>query len=98
MLTNRLPKIAWYLWLIGTAIVVASWLDLVEPRVGWVGWCVALVGTILSVGGSRAPAEPPPAPAAGPEPLCKTCLLNSPRDCRRDDRPNALRCPEYMRY
>lgn len=29
--------------------------------------------------------------------LCDTCRYNNERDCRRPERPNAARCPDYKR-
>jgi hypothetical protein len=45
MATNQ---IWWALWIVGTAIIVASWANVVTPTVGWVGFGIALVGTVLS--------------------------------------------------
>ena len=42
-------KTAWWLWILGTAIIVASWIGMVSFAVGWCGFAVALIGTILSL-------------------------------------------------
>ena len=43
-------QIAWYMWAIGTILVVLSWFDVVSPNVGWCGFAVALVGSVISWG------------------------------------------------
>jgi len=60
---------AWMLWIVGTIIIVGSWTHLVTPQVGWCGFAVALFGTVLSFGGSRAPASPGPSVAVELEKL-----------------------------
>ncbi len=54
-----LYKFCWVLWIAGTAIIVASWLDIVTPTVGWVGFGVALAGTLLSLGSQQRRQQPP---------------------------------------
>lgn len=44
----RLYKLSWILWIAGTILVVGSWVGFVSVSVGWFGWCIALLGTILS--------------------------------------------------
>jgi len=41
-------QICWALWIVGTAIIVASWANIVTPTVGWGGFVIALVGTVLN--------------------------------------------------
>jgi hypothetical protein len=41
-------RIAWVLWIVGTALIVGSWIDLVPALVGWGGFFLALIGTVLS--------------------------------------------------
>jgi hypothetical protein len=41
-------KVCWLLWIAGTAVIVASWLDVVTPAVGWIGFAAALAGSMLS--------------------------------------------------
>jgi hypothetical protein len=41
-------KFCWGMWIGGTILIVASWVDIVSPTVGWVGFGVALLGTLLS--------------------------------------------------
>jgi hypothetical protein len=38
------------MWIGGTILIVASWVHLVPPTIGWVGFGVAFVGTIVSSG------------------------------------------------
>jgi hypothetical protein len=42
-------QVCWALWVVGTAIIVASWTQVVTPTVGWVGFAIALAGTGLSM-------------------------------------------------
>ena len=44
----RLYKIAWLFWIAGSIVIGLSWVNVVTPRVGWIGWGVALFGTVLS--------------------------------------------------
>lgn len=44
----RLYKIAWAFWIAGTIVIALSWVHAVAPQVGWIGWGVALFGTLLS--------------------------------------------------
>ena len=37
-------QITWLLYLIGSLLVFCSWVDLVPPGLGWIGWLMALVG------------------------------------------------------
>ena len=38
----------WMLWIAGSALVVTSWLRLVNPRVGWLGLATAMLGVLAS--------------------------------------------------
>lgn len=42
-------KFCWMMWIGGTALIVASWSEVVSPTVGWVGFGIALSGTVLSL-------------------------------------------------
>lgn len=56
-----LYRVSWALWIAGTAVIVLSWTHAVTAQVGWIGWGVALAGTVLSFFGRRscgAPAAP----------------------------------------
>lgn len=43
-------QIAWYLWAIGTVLVVMSWTGGVPVSVGWFGFALGLVGSAISWG------------------------------------------------
>jgi hypothetical protein len=88
-----LYKIAWVMWIAGTALIVGSWIDMIPQQIGWVGFGVALTGTLLSVGAQSrwfAGSEPRKKPF-----LCDSCLLNHEHICLRSERPNATDCPDY---
>jgi hypothetical protein len=53
-----LYKFCWVFWIAGTAIIVASWLDIVTPTVGWLGFGIALAGTLLSLGAQQKRQQP----------------------------------------
>lgn len=38
----------WLLWIVGSAFIVASWLRLVNQRVGWLGLATAMLGVLAS--------------------------------------------------
>jgi hypothetical protein len=90
-----LHKIAWALWIGGTILIVGSWISIVPNPIGWVGFGVALAGTLLSMASqSRGLAGS----ASREKPfLCDSCLLNHESLCLRPDRPNATECPDYER-
>jgi hypothetical protein len=50
---SRIYQIAWVLWIIGTIVIVLSWSGAVSNLVGWGGFAVALIGTLLSIVGNR---------------------------------------------
>ncbi|HEU4835049.1 MAG TPA: hypothetical protein VFS90_11560 [Pyrinomonadaceae bacterium] len=43
-------QIAWYFWAIGTVLIVLSWVGVVSTTVGWGGFAIALVGSVISWG------------------------------------------------
>lgn len=43
-------QIAWWLWAIGTILVVMSWTGGVSTNVGWCGFALGLVGSFISWG------------------------------------------------
>ena len=92
---NPSYKFSWVLWIGGSALVAASWADLVTPQVGWIGFGVAGAGTLLSMVSNRA--SPPTHATASPSLLCGSCLLHQSNDCRRAERPYAVTCPEFLR-
>ncbi len=47
-------QLAWFLWIPGTILIVLSWVNVVTPLVGWIGFGIALVGfAIGQFAGSR---------------------------------------------
>jgi len=44
----RLRQFCWLVWLVGTVLVVLSWMRLVSPTAGWVGFGISLLGVLLS--------------------------------------------------
>ena len=88
-----LYKISWGLWIVGTVLIVGNWIGVIPNSIGWIGFGVALAGTLLSfVSQSRGFAG-----AASQEKpfLCDSCMLNHESLCLRPDRPNATECPDY---
>jgi hypothetical protein len=58
-MNNRL-SIAWILWIAGLVLIIGSWTGTVPVEVGWVGFGIALVGTLLgNVIPNRSPAAKP---------------------------------------
>ena len=53
-----LHKLSWILWIPGTVVIMLSWFNLVPARIGWIGFWVALAGTLLSFVPSRSRACP----------------------------------------
>jgi hypothetical protein len=41
-------KFCWAMWIGGTILIVASWVNVVSITVGWVGFGIALAGTLIS--------------------------------------------------
>jgi len=91
---NRVYRFSMVLWAVGTALIVGSWVDVVTPHVGWIGFGVALSGTILSMVSNRVSSEPV---RYRPSDLCSSCLLHQSNDCRRPERPYAVTCPDHMK-
>ena len=60
-------QIAWWLWAVGMTLVVLSWLDVVSHTVGWCGFAIGLVGSVISWGLRPPRAEPPAEPPDPPE-------------------------------
>lgn len=44
----QLYRIAMFLWIAGTALIVLSWISVVTPTVGWTGFVISLVGAGLT--------------------------------------------------
>ena len=53
-------RAAWWLWCAGTALVVASWFDLVSPSIGWCGFGIGLLGSVVGWGLRPPSADSPP--------------------------------------
>ena len=45
---GELRQVCWVVWVIGIALIVGSWIDLVPPVAGWAGWVLAVVGAAVS--------------------------------------------------
>jgi len=43
-------QIAWWLWAVGTVVIVLSWANLVSPIIGWCGFGIGLVGSVVGWG------------------------------------------------
>lgn len=56
----KLRQVAWIFWLAGTALIGASWTGAVTHTVGWTGFGIALLGTLLSMGGGSQPSPEDP--------------------------------------
>jgi hypothetical protein len=37
-------RVSWLLYLVGSLLVFASWMDIVPNDLGWIGWLMALGG------------------------------------------------------
>lgn len=44
----NLLNLAWALWIVGTALVILSWMNVVSVQIGWGGFAIGTVGFILS--------------------------------------------------
>lgn len=53
MRAMQLYKLAWLIWVVGTALIVMSWVNIVSPTVGWTGFVIAMLGTLLSFVSNR---------------------------------------------
>jgi hypothetical protein len=89
-----LNRTAWLLWIVGTALIIGSWIRVVSIPVGWAGFGIAVAGTVLSsVGQQRAGTSVARPPVRV---LCTTCQLNDAKVCWRPERPNAKKCDDYL--
>ena len=48
-------QIAWWLWAIGTVLIVLCWTNVVSTTIGWCGFGIGLLGSVLGWG-----LRPPP--------------------------------------
>ena len=44
----NLRTISWILYVVGIAMVAGSWVRLISPGVGWVGWVIGMCGWGMS--------------------------------------------------
>ena len=51
----RLNQLAWVLWIAGTVLIVGSWTRAISPTVGWIGFGIAALGSLLSAIPTRRP-------------------------------------------
>jgi len=40
-------RVSYTLYFVGTALVIASWLNLVNYRIGWMGWVIGMIGWVI---------------------------------------------------
>lgn len=45
----QVRQVTWILWLAGTALIVGSWVNVVPPEVGWLGFAVAGGAYLISL-------------------------------------------------
>ncbi|MCW1916550.1 hypothetical protein OJ996_23385 [Luteolibacter sp. GHJ8] len=57
-------QISWWLWAIGTVLIALSWFDVVSGTVGWCGFGIGMIGSVLGWGVVPPRGNPPP---EGPE-------------------------------
>lgn len=54
-----LYRVSWIVWIVGTVLILLSWTNTVPSMVGWVGFGLALAGTLVSffphLGGKKKP-------------------------------------------
>ena len=55
--TNRA---SWVMYFVGSALVFASWVNLVPTGLGWTGWLMALIGWAIGARTDRGDHEHPP--------------------------------------
>jgi len=46
-------RAVWIAWWLGTVLIVLSWVDVVSPQIGWVGFGIACVSVVVSVIANR---------------------------------------------
>ena len=57
-----LYKLSWAIWIPGTLLIFLSWGNVVSPKVGNIGWWMAMAGAVLSfIPTKRREADAPPA-------------------------------------
>ena len=50
---SRLRQVCNAIWIVGTALIVLSWINVVPASVGWIGFALAGVGWLVSLGLKR---------------------------------------------
>lgn len=40
-------QVSYTLYFVGTALIVASWINLVSNRVGWMGFVISMIGWVI---------------------------------------------------
>lgn len=45
----NLAKISWVLWVAGVFVIILSWTDTMSRTVGWFGFGVACLGSLLGI-------------------------------------------------
>jgi hypothetical protein len=44
----RLYHFAWVLWIVGTTLILLSWMRAVSPEIGWAGFAISGVGAVIT--------------------------------------------------
>ena len=57
MRTSLFHRVCWLFCIGGAIVIVASWVDIVTPQVGWYGWGFAFTGAVAARL-RRTPADP----------------------------------------
>ncbi len=39
-----LGRVSWGLYVVGTALVIGSWINVVSGEIGWMGWVAGMIG------------------------------------------------------
>jgi hypothetical protein len=65
-------QVAWWMWAVGTVLIVLSWFDVVSHGVGWCGFGIGLFGSVLGWGlqppsGKQGPSQAEAAPTRSPD-------------------------------
>ena len=44
----KAERFSWWLYIVGSLLVFASWMDIVPTALGWIGWLIALLGWAMA--------------------------------------------------
>lgn len=55
-------QLAWWLWTVGSIMIVLSWFDVVSTTVGWCGFGIAMAGSVIGRVLRPPPSESQPEP------------------------------------